>query len=131
MSYVSLQNRINAMEFASNRELCQGLLDAMQDAIHIPNTMLPEEMHNNKEYTSGAVNSTDGKCFGQSGKRVLELVKSRNEKNEAAAAKEAHAAEKARRVELYRQQMEFLETINYEPLVESQIKVEKLAKAFA
>ena len=125
------QQRIDAMTFDSNREMAQGLLDAMQDAIHIPNSMLPEEMHNQKQYTSGAINSTDGKLFGVSGKRVLELVTKRDEQAEAKAAKQAHKNEKSRRVELYRSQMEFLEAITYEPLVESEINIDKLAKAFA
>lgn len=129
--YVSIQERINSMQFESNREMCQGLLDAMRDAIHVPNEMLPEHFQNHKSFEVGSVGSLDGKRYGASGKRIIEKVAKINEENEAKAAREAHEAEKDRRVELYRKQMEFLEEITYEPMVESEININKLSKAFA
>ena len=111
---MTLQERIDNCEFENNREMLQGLYDAIAGALWIPNEYLPEDLQQFKEFTTGAINKHDGKCFGRSGTDCLKYAQEQANKQEEFN----HSAEKERRVELYAAQVADFGEFEYEEEVE-------------
>ena len=91
----TMRQRISKLESPIAKELLTGLLDELEQAIVIPDEWLPDSKKRGRPHTT-----TNGQVNGRT---IAELEKmySRNSENQF-----NHAAEKERRIELYRKQVE-------------------------
>jgi len=139
MSYVPMSQRIAAMKTPA-KEMMQGLYDDLADALFFPNSILPESLHADKEYVigmtghnieitgkQGETENVIGRAYGRSGTSLLK----KGEKIQEQVTRIDHREEQARRAELYAKQMEFCEKITYEPQIECDGALDKLASKFA
>lgn len=119
---MNIQDKINAMEFANNRELVQGLYDALKQAIVIPNSCLPERMHEHKSFEVGSVGCEDGKVYGKTIDRIEKILAKERETSEL-------KAEKEKRVAKYAAQVAETGEFEYDSMVDSNMVkfLEKLA----
>jgi hypothetical protein len=97
---MNLQDQINAVQSPVARELLQGLHDALCDAIMIPNELLPEEFHNNKNWEQG---NRKLKVYGPT---VAQINKAYDRKYAARDARREEKAEKEKRIAAYAAQWE-------------------------
>ena len=122
---MTIQDQINAMEFANNRELMQGFYDALKQAIVIPNSCLPERMHEHKSFEVGSVGCEDGKVYGKTIDRIEKILAKERKVSEFQNVK----AEKERRVAKYAAQVAETGEFEYDSMVDSNMVkfLEKLA----
>jgi len=122
---MTIQERINGMEFESNRELMQGFYDALKQAIVIPNSCLPERMHEHKSFEVGSVGCEDGKVYGKTIDRIEKILAKEKETSEFQNVK----AEKEKRVSKYAAQVVETGEFEYDDVVDANMVkfLEKLA----
>lgn len=107
---MTIRQQIAALTSPVARELLGGLADEIEQMIVVPDSWLPEEFHGSK---------AGGRTLSQLREMDAKFTKDRTEK-------ENHKKEKARRVELYRQQIEESGVIEYEPFVNAPKKKKSL-----
>lgn len=104
---MTLQDRINNMESPIARQLMQNLYDELSEAIVVKNEYLPVEYQQHKEWD---LDDEGNKFYGAT---LASIQKKSGMIEKRRQAKLSDAEAKAERVELYRQQMEEADQINY------------------